>query len=141
MTRTLAYVVSGFPLMTETFILREVAELTRLGWPIEVFSIRHPREPVVHAEARWLEPQVHYPDWQAVLAGNLGLLVRHPHVWTRLHDPYVLTFKHPLDIEWMTMNAMTSSFLPYDERLAMISNVIEPGYARLRGDPVRRDVN
>jgi colanic acid/amylovoran biosynthesis glycosyltransferase len=84
MTQPLAYVVSGFPLTTETFVLREVVELTRLGWPIEVFSIRHPREPVVHPEARWLEPGVHYPDWQAVLAGNIGLLLRRPRVWTRL---------------------------------------------------------
>lgn len=38
------------------------------------------------------------------------------------------------DMEWMTMNAMSSSFLPYDERLALITNVIEPGYAELRGD-------
>ena len=38
------------------------------------------------------------------------------------------------DVERMTLNAMTSSFLPYDERVAMISNVIEPGYARLRAD-------
>jgi colanic acid/amylovoran biosynthesis glycosyltransferase len=84
MTGTLAYVISGFPLTTETFILREVMELTRLGWPIELFSIRHPREPVVHRAARWLEPRVHYPDGQSALAGNLGLLVRRPNVWTRL---------------------------------------------------------
>lgn len=81
---TLAYVVSGFPLTTETFILREVVELTRLGWPIELFSIRHPREQVVHPEARWLERRVHYPDWHAMLAGNYALLGRHPNVWTRL---------------------------------------------------------
>ena len=84
MTSPLAYVVSGFPMTTETFILREVVELTRLGWPIELFSIRHPREPVVHTEARWLEPRVHYPGWQAVLAGNLGLLAARPHIWARL---------------------------------------------------------
>lgn len=38
------------------------------------------------------------------------------------------------DMESMTLNAMMSSFLPYDERVALISNVIEPGYAALRGD-------
>jgi glycosyltransferase involved in cell wall biosynthesis len=83
-TWPLAYVVSGFPLTTETFILREVVELTRLGWPIEVFSIRHPRESVVHSEAKRLEPRVNYPAWQPVLAGNLHLLVARPHVWARL---------------------------------------------------------
>jgi colanic acid/amylovoran biosynthesis glycosyltransferase len=84
MTHALAYVVSGFPLTTETFILREVVELARLGLPIDVFSIRHPRESVVHAEAVRLESRVHYPGWQAGLTGNLGLLARSPHVWARL---------------------------------------------------------
>jgi colanic acid/amylovoran biosynthesis glycosyltransferase len=84
MTHPIAYVVSGFPLTTETFILREVVELTRSGWPVEVFSIRHPREPVVHSEARWLEPRVHYPGCQPVLAGNLSLLGARPHIWARL---------------------------------------------------------
>lgn len=38
------------------------------------------------------------------------------------------------DMEWMTMNAMSSSFLPYDERVALITNMIEPGYVELCGD-------
>jgi adenosine deaminase len=48
------------------------------------------------------------------------------------------------DMERMTLDAMTSSFLPYDQRVALISGVIEPGYARLRAEagaaaqPVRR---
>jgi colanic acid/amylovoran biosynthesis glycosyltransferase len=84
LTSTIAYVVSRFPLITETFILREVVELTRLGWPIEVFSIRHPRKAVVHAEARCLEPRIHYPGWQPGLAGNLRLLAGRPDVWLRM---------------------------------------------------------
>jgi colanic acid/amylovoran biosynthesis glycosyltransferase len=81
---TLAYIVSRFPWTTETFVLREVVELTRLGWPIEVFSMRHPHEPVLHPEARCLEPRVHYPGWQGLIAANLGLLARRPHVWARM---------------------------------------------------------
>ncbi len=38
------------------------------------------------------------------------------------------------DMERMTLHAMTSSFLPYDQRVALISDVIEPGYARLRAE-------
>ena len=30
---------------------------------------------------------------------------------------------------WFTVNAMKSAFLPFDERLAMIDDVIKPGYA------------
>ncbi len=37
------------------------------------------------------------------------------------------------DLQWFTLNAMKSSFLPFDERLAIINEVIKPGYAALMG--------
>jgi adenosine deaminase len=36
------------------------------------------------------------------------------------------------DLEWLTVNGMKSSFLPFDERLDIINHIIKPGYARLR---------
>lgn len=35
------------------------------------------------------------------------------------------------DLRWVTINAMKSSFLPFDERLAIIEEVVKPGYATL----------
>jgi adenosine deaminase len=35
------------------------------------------------------------------------------------------------DFQWFTVNAMKSAFLPFDERLALINDVIKPGYAAL----------
>ncbi len=35
-------------------------------------------------------------------------------------------------LEWLTINAMKSAFLPFDERLALMTDVIKPGYAALR---------
>jgi len=35
-------------------------------------------------------------------------------------------------LQWFTVNAMKSAFLPFDERLAIIDEVIKPGYDRLR---------
>ena len=37
------------------------------------------------------------------------------------------------DFQWFTLNAMKSAFIPFDERLAMINDVIKPGYAALVG--------
>jgi len=34
-------------------------------------------------------------------------------------------------LRWFTINAMKSAFLPFDERLALIDDVIKPGYAAL----------
>lgn len=36
------------------------------------------------------------------------------------------------DLQWVTVNAMKSAFLPFEERLAIINDVIKPGYAALR---------
>ncbi|GAA1224074.1 adenosine deaminase [Kitasatospora nipponensis] len=38
------------------------------------------------------------------------------------------------DMQWFTVNAMKSAFLPFDERLAMINEVIKPGYAELKAE-------
>ena len=35
------------------------------------------------------------------------------------------------DLRWVTINAMKSAFLPFDERLAIIEDVVKPGYAAL----------
>lgn len=37
------------------------------------------------------------------------------------------------DLQWFTINAMKSTFLPFDERLAFIDEVIKPAYAKLSG--------
>ena len=37
------------------------------------------------------------------------------------------------DLRWFTINAMKSAFIPFDERLALINDVIKPGYARPDG--------
>jgi adenosine deaminase len=37
------------------------------------------------------------------------------------------------DLRWLTVNAMKSAFCHFDERLALIDEVIKPGYAALEG--------
>ncbi|MGZ4637872.1 MAG: adenosine deaminase [Actinomycetes bacterium] len=38
------------------------------------------------------------------------------------------------DFQWFTVNAMKSAFIPFDERLALINDVIKPGYAALAAE-------
>lgn len=37
------------------------------------------------------------------------------------------------DLQWVTVNAMKSAFLGFEQRLAIINEVVKPGYAALRG--------
>jgi len=36
------------------------------------------------------------------------------------------------DLQWFAVNAMKSSFIPFDQRLALINERIKPEYATLR---------
>ncbi|HEU4674341.1 MAG TPA: adenosine deaminase [Motilibacteraceae bacterium] len=38
------------------------------------------------------------------------------------------------DLQWFTVNAMKSAFIGFDDRLALINDVIKPGYAALRAE-------
>jgi adenosine deaminase len=38
------------------------------------------------------------------------------------------------DVSWFTVNAMKSAFLPFDERLLLINDVIKPGFAALKAE-------
>ncbi|GAA2341998.1 adenosine deaminase [Saccharopolyspora halophila] len=50
-------------------------------------------------------------------------------------DELVDTFGYSLDdLQWFAVNAMKSAFIPFDERLALINEVIKPGYAALRSE-------
>ena len=35
------------------------------------------------------------------------------------------------DLRWVTINAMKSAFIPFDERLTIIERIVKPGYAAL----------
>ena len=41
---------------------------------------------------------------------------------------------HLDDLRWLTINAVKSAFIPFDERLALIDEVVKPGYAALHAE-------
>jgi adenosine deaminase len=49
--------------------------------------------------------------------------------FTNLAEAFGYTVR---DLEWFTVNAMKSAFLPFDERLALIADIIKPAYAELQ---------
>jgi adenosine deaminase len=38
------------------------------------------------------------------------------------------------EMRWVTINALKSAFIPFDERLALIDDVVKPGYAALAAE-------
>jgi len=61
---------------------------------------------------------------------------------TREMELLIDAFHYGLDdLQWFTVNAMKSAFLPFDERLRMINEQIKPVYAELRAVLADRLIN
>ena len=75
-----AYVMSRFPKLTETFVLDEMIAVERHGAAVELFPLLRERTDRVHAEAVPWIPRAHYLPFlsPAILASNVALLVRRP---------------------------------------------------------------
>ncbi len=84
--RTIAYIMSRFPKLSETFILREMLELERQGQPLVILPLLRGKGEVHHAEVDRLMPKVHYTPFvsPAILAANLHYLRRSPRRYLKL---------------------------------------------------------
>jgi glycosyltransferase involved in cell wall biosynthesis/aminoglycoside phosphotransferase (APT) family kinase protein len=78
--RPVAVVLSRFPSVTETFILREVMEMERQGQPVRLVPLLREDPPVVHDDARpWVGRALYTPFISLpVLRSNLAAALRHP---------------------------------------------------------------
>jgi len=81
--KTIAYLVSRFPAITETFILYEIIELERRGINVEVFSLLRQREPIMHREAEALVKRAHYGHLLStqLVRANLYWLFKRPRAY------------------------------------------------------------
>ena len=80
MSKRIVYIVSRFPHLPETFILREMIQLEKLGWQIELYPLIIQKQDVVHEEARpWLG-RAHAVPWLSValFLANLRRFVKGP---------------------------------------------------------------
>lgn len=75
-----AYIMSRFPHLPETFILREMIALENLGWQVHLYPLIFQRQAVVHPEARpWLKRLRKFPFFSfSVLWENLRALGHQP---------------------------------------------------------------
>jgi glycosyltransferase involved in cell wall biosynthesis len=76
----IAYVMSRFPHLTETFILREMVELDRAGWSVSLYPLILQSQDVVHPDASaWIPRAVRLPFFSArVVGANLRILLEQP---------------------------------------------------------------
>ncbi|MBA2115405.1 glycosyltransferase family 4 protein [Bremerella alba] len=75
-----AYIMSRFPKLTETFVLYEIIAARRAGVPVEVYPLRREKCETMHNEAVPIVAQAHFTGWLsiAILLANLHYLLKMP---------------------------------------------------------------
>lgn len=75
-----AYTMSRFPKLTETFILYEILALEKIGVQVELFPLIHEKQSVKHPDAERLEKRAHFHPFISlkILAANLHYMFRKP---------------------------------------------------------------
>jgi glycosyltransferase involved in cell wall biosynthesis len=81
--RPIAYMMSRFPKLTETFILFEMLAVERLGERIELFPLLRYSEPLSHPEAAGLVARAHYEPFlsRAILGSQVHALRHRPRAY------------------------------------------------------------
>ena len=78
----IGYILWQFPVLSETFILNELIELTNKGQEVYIFSLTQPQEEIVHPEVKkygLLEKTYYLPGYV-----KLGLELPKPQSWAAL---------------------------------------------------------
>lgn len=111
MNGKIAYIMSRFPHLSETFILREMNELARYGWDIALYPLILQRQSVVHAEAQqWISDARYVPFFsKAVLAANLQASFP-PHRYLRLWRQTLLENRHRPNFLLRSMALLPKAF-------------------------------
>lgn len=82
--KTLAYILKGYPRISETFISNEILLLEKLGFTMHLFPMRQPRESFSHASVKEIRAEVSYlptelfENLPKLLLPNTLLAVKHP---------------------------------------------------------------
>ncbi len=83
-TPTLAYILKGYPRISETFISNEILLLENLGFTMRLFPMRQPREDFSHASVKEIKARVDYlptellVDFFRLLRPNIFLAAKKP---------------------------------------------------------------
>ena len=94
----LAYIMSRFPKISETFILFEILEMEKLGASVEVYPLLREYQPVMHPEAEKICARAHFlpfVSWLIVRA-NLAFMLASPlRYFATLCEVLFGTIRHP----------------------------------------------
>lgn len=121
---TLAYILKGYPRISESFISNEILLLEKLGFRMQLFPMRHPRESFCHDSVKQIRAKVAYLptelllEFPRLLLPNIFLAVKRPKLFQQglqlaniryKRTGKLATFKHLLQAGFLTNNHLLSN--------------------------------
>ena len=86
--KSVGYIVSTWPRLSQTFVLNEILALERLGLPLRIFSVKDPRNEPVHASVAQTRARVVYLSlrrhWKSILMANIRMSLGQPVRYARI---------------------------------------------------------
>ncbi len=116
---TLAYILKGYPRISETFISNEILLLEELGFNLHLFPMRHPRENFFHKSVEKIKAPVTYlpteltQDFLRLIRPNIFLAAKRPTTYRKAltlagtrfqRTGKTATFKHLFQAGYMVNN-------------------------------------
>lgn len=82
----IAYIMSFFPKLTETFILYEILALEELGVPVEIYPLMRTRQRLTHPEAAQVVKRAHFYPFLSfpILRAQWHFISRRPRAYFKL---------------------------------------------------------
>jgi glycosyltransferase involved in cell wall biosynthesis len=115
----LGYILKGYPRISETFISNEILLLERLGFTMQLFPMRQPRENFCHASVKEIRARVDYlptellPEFYRLLVPTFFLALKKPAQFIQTlkfanqglaRDKQLLTLKHLMQAAYLANN-------------------------------------
>ena len=113
--RRIAYLVSQYPAVNHTYILREIRELRRLGWDIQVASIRPDGRPLSELTAE--ERAELSETWCVITQGIPGAVRAHFLTLIRQTGPYMRGLLTALRLGGFDFSKAVRNFFYFTEAL------------------------
>ncbi|WP_136795564.1 glycosyltransferase family 4 protein [Desulfosediminicola ganghwensis] len=116
-TSKIAYILKGYPRISETFISNEILQLEQHGFSLRIFSMRHPRENFSHDSVKKIKARVDYLptelllDFPRLITPNIFLAAQCPSAYRAAlklarrrfnRTRKLATLKHMLQAGYMT---------------------------------------
>ncbi len=111
-----AYIMSRFPKITETFILREMIEMQKLGTEVEVFPLQRENAKIVQPEAKPFVSRAQFTPLLslAITGANLITMIRNP-------LRYLATIWILLRANWGSSRYFTAAFIFFPKSVYLAS--------------------